>query len=50
VDVPDPDGTILRFYWARENDETLRFTGLDFDADCWPTFYETPRLSVPDSP
>jgi catechol 2,3-dioxygenase-like lactoylglutathione lyase family enzyme len=49
VDVPDPDGTVLRFYWMRENEETVRFIGLDFDADGWPTFYDTPRLPIPDS-
>lgn len=47
VDVPDPDGTVLRFFWERENEETLRFVGLSFDADGPPTFYDTPRLPVP---
>jgi hypothetical protein len=49
VEVPDPDGTVLRFFWERENEETLRFLGLSFDAGGPPTFYQTPRLPVPDS-
>jgi catechol 2,3-dioxygenase-like lactoylglutathione lyase family enzyme len=49
VEVPDPDGTVLRFFWERENEETLRFLGLSFDAGGPPTFYHTPRLPVPDS-
>jgi len=50
VDVPDPDGTVLRFFWPRENEETLRFLGLSSDADGQPAFYDMPRLPVPDSP
>ena len=47
VDVPDPDGTVLRFFWERENAQALRFMGLSFDADGTPAFYDTPRLPVP---
>jgi hypothetical protein len=36
-------------FWARENEETSRFTGLSFAADGQLTFYHTPRLLVPDS-
>lgn len=50
VDVPDPDGTILRFFWEHESEETLRFMGVSSGADGQLTFYETPRLPVPDSP
>lgn len=32
VDVPDPDGLILRFFWERETEQALRFLGLSFDA------------------
>ena len=46
VDVPDPDGTVLRFLWERENEETLRFAGLSFGADGPPTVYDTPRLPI----
>ncbi len=49
VDVPDPDGTVLRFLWERENEKTVRFTGLSFDAGRPPTFYDTLRLRVPET-
>lgn len=49
MDVPDPDGTVLRFFWERENEETLRFMGLSFEADGPPILYDTPRLPVPGS-
>jgi catechol 2,3-dioxygenase-like lactoylglutathione lyase family enzyme len=49
VDVPDPDGMVLRFFWERETEETQRFLGLSFDAEGPPAFYDTPRLPVPDS-
>jgi hypothetical protein len=44
VDVPDPDGMLLRFFWERETDETLRFLGLSFQVGGPPAFFETPRL------
>jgi catechol 2,3-dioxygenase-like lactoylglutathione lyase family enzyme len=43
VDVPDPDGTVLRFYWPG-SEEDDGFVGLDFGADGIVTFYDTPRL------
>ena len=49
VDVPDPDGTVLRFLWERENEETARFTGLSFDAGQPPACYDTPRLPIPET-
>jgi catechol 2,3-dioxygenase-like lactoylglutathione lyase family enzyme len=50
VDVPDPDGTVLRFLWERVSEETSRFIGLSFDGDGPPAVYDTPRLPVPRSP
>jgi catechol 2,3-dioxygenase-like lactoylglutathione lyase family enzyme len=47
VDVPDPDGLVLRFFWERETEDALRFLGLSFDGDGPPAFYDTPRLPVP---
>jgi catechol 2,3-dioxygenase-like lactoylglutathione lyase family enzyme len=50
MDVPDPDGTVLRLFWERENEETLRFMGLSFRAEGPPHFYDTPRLPVAPGP
>ena len=50
VDVPDPDGTVLRFLWERQSEQRMRFIGLSFDGDGPPACYDTPRLSVPRSP
>lgn len=50
VDVPDPDGTVLRFFWERQSEATLRFMGLSSGAEGQPTFYDTLRLPIPDSP
>lgn len=47
VVVPDADGTVLRFFWERETDETLRFLGLSFEVGGPPALYDTPRLPVP---
>jgi catechol 2,3-dioxygenase-like lactoylglutathione lyase family enzyme len=47
VDVPDPDGLVLRFFWERETEDALRFLGLSFDGDGPPASYDTPRLPVP---
>jgi catechol 2,3-dioxygenase-like lactoylglutathione lyase family enzyme len=47
IDVPDPDRTILRFFWQQENQDTRRFIGLSFDMDGPPTLYNTPRLPIP---
>lgn len=47
VDVADPDGTVLRFFWERETEQALRFTGLCFDTVGPPGFYDVPRLPMP---
>ena len=47
VDVPDPDGTVLRFFWEHETEQTLRFIGLCFDSAGPPEFYDVPRLPTP---
>jgi catechol 2,3-dioxygenase-like lactoylglutathione lyase family enzyme len=41
LDVPDPDGTVVRFVYDR--DEATAFVGLEFDHTGVRT-YETPRL------
>jgi hypothetical protein len=47
VDVPDPDGTVLRLYWAGASADDDRFMGLAFDDAGEVTFYDTPQLTVP---
>ncbi len=47
MDVPDPDGTVLRFFWESETEQALGFTGLCFGAAGPTEFYEVPRLPVP---
>jgi catechol 2,3-dioxygenase-like lactoylglutathione lyase family enzyme len=47
VDVPDPDGTVLRFYWVGEGADGDHFVGLAFDDNDNLSFYDTPRLRVP---
>jgi catechol 2,3-dioxygenase-like lactoylglutathione lyase family enzyme len=47
VDVPDPDGTVLRFRWVGESNEDNRFLGLAFDSAGEMSFYDTPRLETP---
>jgi catechol 2,3-dioxygenase-like lactoylglutathione lyase family enzyme len=47
VDVPDPDGTVLRFYWVAESGEPSSFTGLSFTGDGPPTVTTEPRLDAP---
>jgi catechol 2,3-dioxygenase-like lactoylglutathione lyase family enzyme len=44
MDVPDPDGTVLRFFWERDDPDTTQFIGLSFDTEGPPTFYDTPRV------
>lgn len=44
VDVLDPDGTVVRCFWARETEQTLRFLGLCFANGGPPEFYDVPRL------
>lgn len=48
VDVPDPDGTVLRFYWVGDGADGDDFLGLEFDESGNLSFYDTPRLAVPD--
>jgi catechol 2,3-dioxygenase-like lactoylglutathione lyase family enzyme len=43
LDVPDPDGTVIRF--LSPLGEHPPFMGIEFHADAVPTFYDTPRLS-----
>ena len=46
VDVTDPDGTVLRFYWARETSEPDTFRAVIFDRDAAPRFATEPRLQI----
>lgn len=46
IDVPDPDGIVLRFFWANDTEHTSQFLGLSFDTAGSPAFYDTPRLPV----
>lgn len=43
LDVPDPDGTVVRI--LTPFGESAPFTGVEFHPDGPPTFYETPRLT-----
>jgi len=43
LDVPDPDGTVIRF--LSPFGEHPEFMGLEFHADGPPTVYHTPRLT-----
>jgi catechol 2,3-dioxygenase-like lactoylglutathione lyase family enzyme len=47
VDVADPDGTVLRFYWAADTGEPDSFTGLIFNGDAPPWLTAEPRLKAP---
>jgi Glyoxalase/Bleomycin resistance protein/Dioxygenase superfamily len=47
VDVPDPDGTVLRFFWEREAEQALGFMGLCFGIAGPPESYDVPRLPIP---
>jgi catechol 2,3-dioxygenase-like lactoylglutathione lyase family enzyme len=42
LDVPDPDGTVIRF--LSPFGEHAPFNGVEFPADGPPAFYDTPRL------
>jgi catechol 2,3-dioxygenase-like lactoylglutathione lyase family enzyme len=46
LDVPDPDGTVLRFLWEAPDAPTT-FVGIEFDANGKPSTYDKPRF-VPD--
>jgi catechol 2,3-dioxygenase-like lactoylglutathione lyase family enzyme len=50
LDVADPDGTILRFYWVADTGEPHSFTGLIFNGDASPQLTTEPRLKVPHLP
>ena len=43
LDIPDPDGTVLRFLANNPLNESA-FLGVDIDAGGQPTFYQFPRL------
>lgn len=47
VDVPDPDGTVLRFYWVDESVGDDGFIGMIFDGAGPPQFTREPRLKPP---
>lgn len=47
VDVPDPDGTVLRFYWVGATAESDRFIGLEFESTGPPHLVAKPRLRAP---
>jgi len=47
VDVPDPDGTVLRFYWVGETAEPDTFLAVNFGEVGPPTFSATPHLAAP---
>lgn len=49
VDVMDPDGTVLRFYWMDESVERGSFVGMIFDGPGPPRFASEPRLRAPTS-
>lgn len=44
LDVPDPDGAVLRFL-ANNIFNPGRFFGIEFGSDGTPTLYDTPRLN-----
>jgi catechol 2,3-dioxygenase-like lactoylglutathione lyase family enzyme len=47
VDVTDPDGTLLRFYWADLARAPAVFLGYSFRGDGPPEFVREPRLKAP---
>lgn len=47
VDVADPDGTVLRFYWIDESIDRDSFVGVIFDGAGPPRFTREPRLRSP---
>jgi hypothetical protein len=47
VDVSDPDGTLLRFYWVGATDQAETFVGVTFSGQGPPSLVTEPRLSVP---
>ncbi len=47
VDVTDPDGTVLRFYWVDLAAVSDTFVGYAFTGDGPPEFIGEPRLEAP---
>jgi len=47
VDVTDPDGTVLRFYWMDEAADRESFVGMIFDGAGPPRYASEPRLKPP---
>ncbi len=47
VDVTDPDGNVLRFYWVDESVDSGAFVGMVFDVPGPPRFASQPRLRAP---
>ena len=47
VDVTDPDGTVLRFYWVDESVDSGAFVGMVFDGPGPPRRTSEPRLRAP---
>lgn len=47
VDVPDPDGTVLRFYWVDQAADNPPFVGMVFDGAGPPRLTTEPRLRPP---
>ena len=45
VDVPDPDGTVVRFLWSSGEHEEA-FVGLEFSGAADVGFYDRPRLRL----
>lgn len=46
VDVPDPDGTVLRFYWVGDTGQPDRFIGIEFNDSGPPNLVHEPRLDL----
>jgi len=46
VDVPDPDGTVLRFYWAGPSHAQEAFRAIIFEGDSPPRIGTEPRLRL----
>jgi catechol 2,3-dioxygenase-like lactoylglutathione lyase family enzyme len=47
LDVTDPDGTVLRFYWEGPTDQPDAFSGVVFHGDGPPELVSEPRLAAP---
>lgn len=46
LDVPDPDGTVLRFYWVGDTGQPDRFIGIEFNESGPPRLVHEPRLDL----